>query len=182
MVSVVRLQRSSLLFFFLLLAFAGAREFNTPERALSRIFPGAQIEIKNLILSKEQKRKVEELGRVRLDSRFVSFYLVRKDGRIIAYGYVDTHRVRTRSESVLFVINPSGELELVEVLAFNEPLEYMADESWLALFRGKALGRDQIRLKRDIPNITGSTLTARVITRAARRALALWKVLFGAER
>jgi len=153
MISVVRLQISFLLLLILLSAFAGAREFSTPE-----------------------------LGRVRLDSRFVSFYLVRKGGKVIAYGYVDTHRVRTRSESVLFVINPSGELELVEVLAFNEPLEYMADESWLALFRGKVLGRDQIRLKRDIPNITGSTLTARVITRAARRALALWKVLFGAER
>jgi len=158
-----------------------SKEFSTPEKVLKTLFPEAEVEIRNLILSKEQKRRVEELGRLTLDSRFVSFYLVKKEGRVIAYGYVDTHRVRTRSESVLFVINPLGSIELVEVLAFNEPLEYMADESWLALFKGKALGKDQIRLKRDIPNITGSTLTARVITKAARKALALWKVLFGGQ-
>ncbi len=175
MVSVKRV----LIFLMLISAVSLPREFSTPEEVLRRLFPGAEIEIRNLILTKDQKRIAERIGRVKLESRFVSFYLVKKEGRVVAYGYVDTHRVRTRSESVLFVISPKGEIELVEVLAFNEPLEYMADESWLALFRGKSLGKDAVRLKRDIPNITGSTLTARVITRAARKALALWRVLFG---
>jgi Na+-translocating ferredoxin:NAD+ oxidoreductase RnfG subunit len=178
---MVSVRRKLRVFVFLMLmtAFGGAKEFSAPEEVLAKLFPGSKVEIRNLILTEEQKLEVERRGRVKLDSRLVSFYLVKKDGKTIAYGYVDTHRVRTRSESVLFVINPSGEIELVEVLAFNEPLEYMADERWLSLFRGKALHRDQIRLKRDIPNITGSTLTARVITKAARKALALWSVLFG---
>ncbi len=159
-----------------------AKRFYKPEEVLGKLFPGAKVQIRNIILTKDQKRNVEKLGRITLDSRFVSFYIVRKGRKIIAYGYVDTHRVRTRSESVLFVINPSGSLELVEVLAFNEPLEYMADKSWLVLFKGKNLLKDKIRLKRDIPNITGATLTARVITKAARKALALWYVLFGSKK
>ncbi len=161
-----------------LITFSQEREFNTPEKALSTLFPNAVIEVKNVVLTKEQKEKIERLGKVPLESRLISIYLVKRGGRVIAYGYVDVHRVRTHTESVLFVINPKGEMELVEVLSFNEPLEYMADENWLALFKGKSLGKDMVRLRRDIPNMTGATITARALTKAARRALAVWKVLF----
>ncbi|MDQ7038173.1 MAG: FMN-binding protein [Aquificota bacterium] len=158
------------------------RDFSTPERSLMAMFPGAKVIVKNVIISKEQKRRIEKMARSRIDSRLISVYLVRKDGRVIAYGYVDVHRVRTHPESVLFVISPEGKIIAVEVLSFNEPLEYMADESWLALFKGKSLDKDPLRVNRDIPNMTGATLTARAITRASRRALAIWKVLFGGER
>jgi len=162
-----------------LVSFSLERDFNTPEKALKSLFPDAEVEVKNFILSKEKKKLAQQLGKVPIESRLVSWYIVKKGDEIVAYGYVDIHKVRTHTESVLFVINPRGEIELVEVLSFNEPLEYMADENWLALFKGKALGKDPVKLRRDIPNMTGATLTARVITKAARRALALWKVLFG---
>lgn len=168
-----------LLLSLVLLSHSQEREFGTPERVLSTLYPSASVEVRNIILTKEQKEKVEKLAKVRIESRLVSFYFVKEGDRVVAYGYVDTHRVRTHTESVLFVISPQGSIELVEVLAFNEPLEYMAEENWLALFKGKTLPRDTLRLRRDIPNITGATLTARAITKAARRAVALWKVLFG---
>ncbi|WP_457601303.1 FMN-binding protein [Hydrogenivirga sp.] len=161
-----------------LVGFSLERDFNTPERALKTLFPDATVEVKNVVITREQKERIEKIGRVPLESRLISIYLVKREGKVMAYGYVDVHRVRTHTESVLFVINPKGEIELVEVMSFNEPLEYMADENWLALFKGKSLGKDSVRLKRDIPNMTGATLTARAITRAARRALAIWKVLF----
>ncbi len=160
-------------------SFSLERDFNTPENALKALYPGAEIQIKNIVLKKEQKERAERIAGVPIGSRLVSIYMVKKKGKVVAYGYVDVHRVRTHNESVLFVINPKGEIELVEVLSFNEPLEYMADEDWLALFKGRLLGKDKLRLGRDIPNMTGATLTARAITKAARRALALWKVLFG---
>ncbi len=160
-------------------SFSEERDFTTPEKVLKRLFPDAQIVIKNLAITKGQKREIEKLAKAPLDSRLISIYIVKRGDKVIAYAYVDVHRVRTHSESVLFVINPEGRIELVEVLSFNEPLEYMADESWLALFKGKTLGGNQLRLNRDIPNMTGATLTARAIVKASRRALAIWKVLFG---
>jgi len=162
----------------ILFSFSQERDFNTPERALKALFPDAQVEVKNIVISKEQKKRIEKIAKVPLDTRLISVYVVKRGGKVIAYGYVDVHRVRTHNESVLFVISPQGKIELVEVLSFNEPLEYMADENWLNLFKGKSLGKDELRLRRDIPNMTGATLTARVITKAARRALAIWKVLF----
>ncbi len=169
-------------FFLAFVTFSYERDFSTPEKSLAMMFPGAKVVIKNIVISKEQKRRIEKIARSRLDSRLISVYLVVKEEEVIAYGYVDVHRVRTHSESVLFVISPEGKIMAVEVLAFNEPLEYMADEAWLKLFEGKDIDRDPLRVGRDIPNMTGATLTARAIVRASRRALAIWKVLFGGER
>ena len=163
-------------------SFSEERDFTTPERVLKKLFPDAQIVIKNLAITKEQKREIEKLARTPLDSRLISVYIVKRGVEVVAYAYVDVHRVRTHSESVLFVISPEGKIELVEVLSFNEPLEYMADKSWLALFKGKSLEGNQLKLNRDIPNMTGATLTARAIVKASRRTLAIWKILFGKEK
>jgi Na+-translocating ferredoxin:NAD+ oxidoreductase RnfG subunit len=170
---------ASFTLFLSFITFSYERDFSTPERSLALMFPGAKVIVKNIIISKDQKREIERIARSRLDSRLISVYLVKKGEEVIAYGYVDVHRVRTHTESVLFVIDPQGKLMAVEVLSFNEPLEYMADEAWLELFKGKSIGKDPLRVNRDIPNMTGATLTARAVVKAARRALAVWKVLFG---
>ncbi|MCX8059581.1 MAG: FMN-binding protein [Aquificaceae bacterium] len=155
-----------------------AKEIKKPEQALSQIYPGAQVEVRNITLSKEQQEEVQRLSGVKMDTRLVSWYIVRKEGRILAYAYVDVHRVRTHPEVVLYTITPEGKLDVVEVLAFYEPLEYLPEEQWLKLFAGKHLAKDQIRLRRDIPNISGATLTARAITDNARKVLSMWQVVF----
>ena len=159
-----------------------AKEFKRPEQALSQIYPGSQIEVRNITLTREQVEEVQRISGVKLESRLASWYIVRKGGQIIAYGYADIHRVRTHPEVVLYTITPDGRLDVVEVLAFYEPLEYMPEDQWLRLFAGKQLSKDPIRLRRDIPNITGSTLTARAITDNARKVLAMWQILFGGQR
>ncbi len=165
-----------------LISFSLERDFNTPVRAMKGFFPEAEIEVRNIVITKAQKERIEKLARNKLPTRLVSFYIARKGGQVVGYGYVDIHRVRTHNESVLFVISPEGEIVGVEVLSFNEPLEYMADENWLKIFKGKNIERDRLRLGRDIPNMTGATLTARAIVKASRRALAMWQVLFGGNR
>lgn len=175
----MRLLLSFLIFSFFL---SYAREIKKPEQALSQIYPGSQIEVRNITLSREQTEEVQRISGVKMESRLASWYLVRKDGRLVAYAYVDVHRVRTHPEVVLYTITPDGRLDVVEVLAFYEPLEYMPEEQWLKLFAGKHLSKDPIRLRRDIPNISGATLTARAITDNARKVLALWQVLFSGQK
>jgi Na+-translocating ferredoxin:NAD+ oxidoreductase RnfG subunit len=171
-----------LLMLLLLPLFTQAKQFKTPEKALAEIYPNAQIEVKNIVLSKEQQEEVQKLSGVKLDTRLVSWYLVKRGKEVIAYAYVDTHVVRTKPEVVLYTITPEGRLDVVEVLAFQEPLEYMPDEEWLKVFKGKELAPGTIRHRRDIPNITGATITARAITDNARKVLAIWQVLFGGKR
>lgn len=165
-----------------LFSLSWAKEIRRPEQALSQIYPGSQIEVRNIVLTKEQLEEVQRLSGVKMESRLASWYLVKRGGQLIAYAYVDMHRVRTHPEVVLYTIKPDGRLDVVEVLAFYEPLEYMPEDNWLRLFAGKQLQKDPIRLRKDIPNITGATLTARAITDNARKVLALWQVLFGGQR
>ncbi len=153
-----------------------------PEKILSEIYPGAKIEIKNIVISDSQRTRVRELSGVKFEDRLVTFYLVKYNSNVKAYAYVDIHIVRTHPEVVLYILNERGEIDIVKILSFKEPPEYIADENWLKYLRGKALGKDLLRLRRDIPNMTGATLTAKAITDNARKVVALWKIIFGEAR
>ncbi len=153
-----------------------------PEKMLSEIFPASKIEIKNIVISDSQVQKVKELSGVKPESKLITFYIVKYNDIIKAYGYVDIHIVRTHPEVVLFVLNEKGEIEIVKIISFKEPPEYIADENWLKYLKGKTLGKDLLRLRKDIPNMTGATLTAKAITDNARKVIALWKVIFGDKK
>ena len=75
----------------------------------------------------------------------------------------------------MFVINPDGTLRQAEILAFFEPPEYMAGDKWIGLFDNKEAG-DSMKLGKDIPNITGATITANSLTSSIRRVLAVFDV------
>ena len=175
--------KSMRVFFFLFLfaTILYAKEFRKPEEVLKELFPDAKIEIRNLVISKEKVKDIEKKARVKIRSRLVSFYLIKKGANVIAYGYVDIHRVRTHPEVVLYVISPQGKITYIEILAFHEPLEYMPPENWLKLFIGKDITSPP-KFRRDIPNITGATLTARAITRHTRKVLYLWQTFFGGKQ
>jgi len=51
-----------LLMLLLLPLFTQAKQFKTPEKALAEIYPNAQIEVKNIVLSKEQQEEVQRLS------------------------------------------------------------------------------------------------------------------------
>jgi len=157
------------------------KESRKPEEVLKEMFPGSEVEVRNFILTKEDQRRVEKLSGVKIGSRFVSFYVVKKEGKVLAYAYVDAHRVRTHPEVVLYVLGPDGRIKLIEILAFYEPAEYRPPESWLKLFINRS-PENLPRYRKDIPNITGATLTARAITKHTRKVLVLWELLFGGRQ
>jgi len=70
-----------LLMLLLLPLFTQAKQFKTPEKALAEIYPNTQIEVKNIVLSKEQQEEVQKLSGVKLDTRLVSWYLVKRGER-----------------------------------------------------------------------------------------------------
>jgi len=164
----------SVFLLILLLAIQGKK----PEEVLSEIYPNSKIEIKNITISDSQAEKVKELSGIKIENRLVTFYLVKVNSKIKAYAYVDIHIVRTHPEVVLYVLNERGEIELIQILSFKEPPEYMADDNWLRYLKGKTIGKDLLRLRRDVPNMTGATLTSKAITDNARKVIALWKVIF----
>jgi hypothetical protein len=156
---------------------AEAKVFLTKEEALKLAFPGASVERRTAFLTDGQRREAQKLsGEAELPAALATFYAATIDGRPIGFAYFDAHLVRTAPETIMVVVDPAGALRRIEVLSFDEPEEYLPRPGWYAQFSGKPLD-DELSLKRGIRPITGATLTARVTTDAARRCLALHRVL-----
>lgn len=151
----------------------------TQEEALRLAFPGATVERRTVFLTQAQQRAAQRLsGDGELPGALVAYYVGSKDGREVGTAYFDTHLVRTLPETVMVVVDPEGRIAKVEVLSFSEPDEYRPREAWYAQFSGRPLD-DELSMKRAIRPVTGATLTARATTEAARRVLALHRVIRG---
>ena len=163
-------------------AVAGAKVLLTPEEALKLAFPGATIERKTAYLTEAQQKAAQKLsGDEELPSALVPYWVGSNDGHLVGTAYTDTHTVRTMPETIMVVVDPAGAISRIEVLAFSEPEEYLPKAHWYEQFQGKPLD-DELSMKRGIRAVTGATLTARATTDAARRVLALHKVLQGAAK
>jgi hypothetical protein len=155
---------------------AGAKVFLTQEEALKLAFPGAAVERRTIFLTDAEALEAAALAGGPRPSALAVAYVATKDGRLAGTAYFDTHVVRTQPETLMVVVTPAGTIARIEVLSFAEPEEYLPREHWYAQFPGKALN-DELAMKRGIRPVSGATLTARATTEAARRALALHRVL-----
>jgi hypothetical protein len=147
----------------------------TAEEALQLAFPQAQVEKQQLFLSAPQKAAVEKkLGRP-VPGLWVR-YRVHGQGQVLAWAYLDTHRVRTLPETLLVVVGQGGQVLRVEVLAFAEPPEYRPREEWYRQFRATGLSQPP-QLGKNLRPVTGATLTAQATAEAVRRVLAVHEVV-----
>ncbi|WP_457641964.1 FMN-binding protein [Persephonella sp.] len=164
-----------IIFLIILVVFfrANAGLLIKPEDALKETFPEGEIIKKNILLTQKEAKDIQSISKIRLKSKIVTVYLVKKDDKITAYGILDTHRVRTKNEAILFVLDPQCNIQDVEIIAFYEPPEYIPSEKWLSLFEGKSDRKDI----KNIPNITGATLSARAVKKSSIKAMAICKVV-----
>lgn len=151
-----------------------SKVYMTRDEALKLAFPGAdQIEKKSVFLSRDQVAKIESVAKSKLESKIYIFYVGKKKDMILGFAVIDTHLLRTTTETIMVVINPDGTLRQAEILAFFEPPDYMPGDSWMNLFRSKTLD-DSLRIGRDVPNITGATITSNAMVEAIRRIMAVF--------
>jgi hypothetical protein len=153
--------------------------FLTPDEALALAFPECVVERRTEYLTRDEEKRVESVLHAELDGRVVRPYVATKDGKLVGTAYFDAHRVRTKNEVLMLVVAPDERLKRVEVLSFAEPAEYLPKPVFYAQFAGKRLG-DELTVGRDVRGIAGATLSANAAAGAARRALAVHRVL--AER
>ena len=148
----------------------------TREEALASVYPGAVLRTDPVFLTPSQQKQVLMRADTDVPNALVARYVATKDGKVVGRAYVDTHVVRTKKESLLISLDADGRVMRIDVTAFQEPPEYGAPEAWLRQFRGRALD-DDLAVNRAIRPIAGATLTAREVTNAVRRVLAIDAVL-----
>lgn len=154
---------------------AWARVFLTTDEALKLAFPGCALERRTVYLTKEQLARATKLAGQPISQGLVNPYVATCGGKPGGTAYFDVHRVRTLPETIMIVVAPDGSVRRIEVLAFNEPEDYLPKAAWYGQFVGQKLD-DQLSLKKAIRPIAGATLTARATTEAVRRVLAVHQV------
>ncbi len=156
---------------------ARAKLLLSQKDALAMAFPGAKVEKKTAFLSKEQTLLAQKRARAKVDSSLWTYYIGRSTGgAVVGYAYFDTVIVRTLPAAIMAAVDPDGRLRFIEILAFNEPEDYLPRKRWLGLFQGRALD-DELRLRGAIQGVSGATMTSYVVTQSARRLLAIHGVL-----
>jgi hypothetical protein len=161
----------------LLPALADARVLLTREAAFAQAFgPHARVAARTVYLTPEQATAVEQVAGAKLASVRVVAYRGAIGDSLVGTAYLDTHTVRSQMETVMIVVTPQGKVGAVEVLAFNEPDDYLPPPRWLDRFDGRALSKD-LKPGLAVPSLSGATLTARAVSSAVRRTLALHAAL-----
>ena len=148
----------------------------TREEALAQVYPGADIRAEQIFLTPAQVTQVAKRAGTDPASALVARYVAMSGGQVVGRAYVDTHVVRTKRESLLVALDPTGRVIRVDVTAFLEPSEFRAPAPWLGQYRGRALD-DDLAVNRAIRPIAGATLTSRAANGAVRRVLAIDELL-----
>ena len=160
---------------------ANATCFYSQSEALALAFPDAEkVESNTFVLDDDQIERIESLAKCELDSKLVKIYTGMREGKVLGYALIDVHNVRTLPEAFMVVLNPTGEVRSLRVLAFHEPLEYMPTNRWYSQFDNRSIDAP-LRVGGDIHGVVGATLSTRATTRGVRRALAYYEVLLQGE-
>lgn len=146
-----------------------------PQEAMAQSFgEGSLIEKESIVLTKDEAQQIESHAKSKLESKIVRIFYAKKEAQIIGYGVLLSKKIRSKNGVTLYIFDAARHLKAIEVVAFNEPLEYLPNKSWSAQFSGKTES-DTLSVGRDIPTITGATLSARAVTDGARLAFAVLK-------
>lgn len=156
---------------------AMAKDYLSVEQAQHVLFPDASSFLPFAItLEKAQLARIKKLAGVPQHSANPRIWRALQGGRMAGWFIVD--EVVGKHEFITYAtaISSDGHVQGVEILSYRESHGgEVRNPKWRALFRGKALS-DPFRLNKDIPNISGATLSCRNITDGVKRLLALHAV------
>lgn len=155
---------------------AYAQVLGDPVALMSRTFGGKSVDTQNLILNDAQVAQLSKASMQKIETKLYRLYVAKNGSQTLGYGVLLNKKVRTKTAIALYLIGMNSKIKSIEIVAFNEPLEYLPSATWLNVFDQKS-SENTLKLNQDIPTTTGATLSARAITDGARTALALLDIV-----
>lgn len=123
-------------------------------------------------LTPAQRKAIEQSSGVRVLKNDQQVWRVNGGGWFIVDEVVGKHEFITYAIG----LNPNGSVKQIEVMDYRETYGgEIRNETWRAQFIGKT-SQSQLKLDRDIKNISGATLSCRHITDGVKRLLAFYEV------
>jgi Na+-translocating ferredoxin:NAD+ oxidoreductase RnfG subunit len=146
---------------------ARAEVFFSEEQAAHQIFPTIPMSLKEITLTDEQVSKIEKLADEHVYEKKVRVFTAKSGEKV----FID--RVLGKHEMITYAVglNADGSLKQIEIMEYKET--YGGDvrkQDWRNQFVGKKK-ESSLKLKDDIKNISGATLSSMHITNGVRRVL-----------
>lgn len=154
---------------------AYAVQYFSVEEAQKFIFQGATtFEKWEFHLSTEAINKIEALGAGRFESTQLSIWKAKYNNELLGYFIVDEVYGKHELITYALAINPDGSVKQVEILEYRETRgDEIRDLAWRKQFVNKKADND-LKLGKDILNISGATISCKHITEGIKRILILF--------
>ncbi|MCX6076666.1 MAG: FMN-binding protein [Campylobacterales bacterium] len=133
----------------------------------------SEISKNDILLSSEQESKISQEAKVALDTKIFRVFKAVADNKIFGYGILINKQVRSKNAVVLYMITKESLLKGIEIIAFNEPVEYLPSKEWSSQFQNIETTQ-MLRISKEIPTITGATLSAKSVVDGSRIAFAFY--------
>jgi hypothetical protein len=152
---------------------AHAAVYLTEDQAAAALFPGVKLQPQWIDLSPQEIIAIRRAsGHEPLSPRLRVFWGPGREALII-------DRVLGKHEFITYAValTPDGKVKGIEVMDYRETYGYQIREaSWRQNFIGKS-AQDPVKLDKDIPNISGATLSSKHVTDGVRRILKTYELL-----
>lgn len=153
------------------------RHYATEIETVERVFPNTTYEKITIEITQELREKISKSMGKKFYDKQVQFYKIKKNDEVLAYSIVMNVVGKTKKITFMVSIDFEGRVQSVDILVFRESQGYeIKNKRWLNQFYGKNK-KDKLRVKRDIDNISGATLSARAITKGVKKALFIFETL-----
>lgn len=142
------------------------------EEAQQRLFPGQKLTPSPVFLSDVQRDKMRELSSVREPFKSERVWRSSDGGWFIIDEVLGKHEMVKYALAIL----PNGSVKGIEIMAYVESYGYeVADAAWRAQFAGKT-SASPLKLKQDIPNLSGATLSCKHLTDGVKRLMVMYEL------
>ena len=153
----------------------------TLDQATKTMFPGAEIERKDVQSTPEFKAKLKAaLGRVTptvWEDQYHTF-AAKQNGKVVGYAVVVDEIGKVNPFTLMVSASPDFAVRDVAVMVYREPRGgEITQKRFLAQYKGKH-SSDLMLLNRDIVGITGATLSVQGTSRAVHKALAVLELVY----
>ena len=156
---------------------ASATVYLTIPAAQQALFPGAQFAEHPLVLSDAQRKAIARAAGAPGYDKVQRVWEARSGNRRLGWFIVD--RVIGKHEFITYALalGSDGTVRGVEILDYRETYGgEIRNPNWRRQFVGKTPA-SQVRLDKDIKNISGATLSSRHVTDGVRRLLVTYRML-----
>lgn len=151
-----------------------ASEYLTVEQAQKSLFPEAdRFVAAPVLLSEDLRDAISDKAGIKQRWEKQDVWRAEKNGQFIGWFIVDNvvgkHEFITYAAGLL----PEGKVKGVEIMIFKETHgDEVREASWRKTLEGKTIA-DPFKLDKDVPNISGATLSCRNVMNGVKRLLVL---------